>query len=227
MPVIVVANPKGGVGKSTLATNLAGWFARQGHATMLGDTDRQQSSRALAPAASRGVPADQRLGPTRWRRHRASAEGYDACRARLAGRPARQAPRRADEDRRQVARAAAAEPVRHPGDARLHRRAAAPSPRRQAADRHRRHACARSHDLQRAAERLPRDAAGAGDRLAARHAELRAPCRARPDAVGHCAEPGRARPRQWEPLVSSKLDRHARVQRDARRDDSDGAEAAA
>ena len=45
MPVYVVANPKGGVGKSTLATNLAGWFARQGHATMLGDTDRQQSSR--------------------------------------------------------------------------------------------------------------------------------------------------------------------------------------
>jgi chromosome partitioning protein len=45
MPVIAVANPKGGVGKSTLATNIAGWLARQGHAVMLGDLDRQQSSR--------------------------------------------------------------------------------------------------------------------------------------------------------------------------------------
>jgi len=52
MPVIVVANPKGGVGKSTVATNLAGWLASQGHAVMLGDLDRQQSSRqwlALRP----------------------------------------------------------------------------------------------------------------------------------------------------------------------------------
>lgn len=45
MPVIVVANPKGGVGKSTLATNIAGYFASQGHPTLLGDIDRQQSSR--------------------------------------------------------------------------------------------------------------------------------------------------------------------------------------
>ena len=45
MPVIVVANPKGGVGKSTLATNVAGALARAGHAVMLGDVDRQQSSR--------------------------------------------------------------------------------------------------------------------------------------------------------------------------------------
>ena len=52
MPVIVVANPKGGVGKSTVATNVAGWLARQGHAVMLGDLDRQQSTRqwlALRP----------------------------------------------------------------------------------------------------------------------------------------------------------------------------------
>ena len=46
MRTFLVANPKGGVGKSTLATNLAGWFARRGHCTMLGDIDRQQSSRA-------------------------------------------------------------------------------------------------------------------------------------------------------------------------------------
>jgi chromosome partitioning protein len=54
MPVIAVANPKGGVGKSTLATNLAGAFARGGQAVMLGDVDRQQSARqwlGLRPAA--------------------------------------------------------------------------------------------------------------------------------------------------------------------------------
>ena len=52
MPVIVVANPKGGVGKSTLATNVAGCLAAAGHAVMLGDVDRQQSARqwlALRP----------------------------------------------------------------------------------------------------------------------------------------------------------------------------------
>ena len=37
MPVILVANPKGGVGKSTLATHIAGYFASRGHAVMLGD----------------------------------------------------------------------------------------------------------------------------------------------------------------------------------------------
>jgi chromosome partitioning protein len=58
MPVVVVANPKGGVGKSTLATNIAGYFARQGHAVMLGDADRQQSSRlwlGLRPDAARPI----------------------------------------------------------------------------------------------------------------------------------------------------------------------------
>ena len=55
MPVIVIANPKGGVGKSTLATQVAGCLAAAGHAVMLGDVDRQQSARqwlALRPAAA-------------------------------------------------------------------------------------------------------------------------------------------------------------------------------
>jgi chromosome partitioning protein len=46
MPVILIANPKGGVGKSTVATNLAGYFAARGHRTLLGDLDRQQSALA-------------------------------------------------------------------------------------------------------------------------------------------------------------------------------------
>jgi chromosome partitioning protein len=53
MPVIVVANPKGGVGKTTLSTNVAGYYASRGQAVMLGDVDRQQSARtwlALRPA---------------------------------------------------------------------------------------------------------------------------------------------------------------------------------
>jgi len=43
MPVVLIANPKGGVGKSTVAANLAGFFARSGRRTMLGDLDAQQS----------------------------------------------------------------------------------------------------------------------------------------------------------------------------------------
>jgi chromosome partitioning protein len=43
MSVILVANSKGGVGKSTVASNLAGFYAGQGECTMLGDLDRQQS----------------------------------------------------------------------------------------------------------------------------------------------------------------------------------------
>ena len=42
MPVIVVANPKGGVGKSTLSTNLAGCLAAQGKAVMLGDRSEER-----------------------------------------------------------------------------------------------------------------------------------------------------------------------------------------
>ena len=56
MPVIVVANPKGGVGKTTLCTNLAGYFAARGHAVMLGDVDRQQSARTWLGLRPAGLP---------------------------------------------------------------------------------------------------------------------------------------------------------------------------
>ncbi len=45
MPVIVVINRKGGSGKSTLATHLAAYAANQRMSVMLGDLDKQQSSR--------------------------------------------------------------------------------------------------------------------------------------------------------------------------------------
>jgi chromosome partitioning protein len=44
MRTILVANPKGGSGKTTLSTNLAGYFASCGKRVMLADLDRQQSS---------------------------------------------------------------------------------------------------------------------------------------------------------------------------------------
>jgi chromosome partitioning protein len=56
MPVIVVANPKGGVGKTTLSTNLAGYLASRGQAVMLGDVDRQQSSRTWLGLRPQGLP---------------------------------------------------------------------------------------------------------------------------------------------------------------------------
>ncbi len=56
MPVIVVANPKGGVGKTTLSTNLAGYLASRGRSVMLGDVDRQQSSKTWLGLRPSGLP---------------------------------------------------------------------------------------------------------------------------------------------------------------------------
>jgi len=77
MPVVVVANPKGGVGKSTLSTQIAGYFAAQGHAVMLGDADRQQSSKLwldLRPTSARPIrswefDADQIAKPPKGTTH--------------------------------------------------------------------------------------------------------------------------------------------------------------
>lgn len=56
MPVIAVVNRKGGSGKSTLATHLAAWLARQGVAVMLGDVDRQQSTKTWLKRRSPALP---------------------------------------------------------------------------------------------------------------------------------------------------------------------------
>ncbi|MCB5189168.1 ParA family protein [Methylobacillus arboreus] len=44
MSTILIANPKGGSGKTTLATNLAGYFASRGRHVVLSDMDRQRSA---------------------------------------------------------------------------------------------------------------------------------------------------------------------------------------
>ena len=58
MTVVMIANPKGGVGKTTLATNVAGFFSSRGRNVMLGDADRQGSSQlwlGLRPPAARPI----------------------------------------------------------------------------------------------------------------------------------------------------------------------------
>ncbi len=71
MAVVAVTNPKGGVGKSTLSTNIAGYFARQSGGVVLGDVDRQQSARlwlqqrpeAARPIGHWNITADEAERP--------------------------------------------------------------------------------------------------------------------------------------------------------------------
>ncbi len=57
MRSILVANPKGGSGKTTLATNLAGLFAVRGFRVVLADMDRQQSSAGWLKRRPEHAPA--------------------------------------------------------------------------------------------------------------------------------------------------------------------------
>jgi chromosome partitioning protein len=53
--IIVVANSKGGVGKSTLAVHLATWLNEQGHSVVLADCDAQHSSSDWIAESAPGV----------------------------------------------------------------------------------------------------------------------------------------------------------------------------
>ncbi|HWA13708.1 MAG TPA: ParA family protein [Burkholderiales bacterium] len=61
MRAVLVANPKGGAGKTTLATNLAGALAARGEKVFLWDLDRQQSSMGWLAMRPADRPAIQRL----------------------------------------------------------------------------------------------------------------------------------------------------------------------
>lgn len=56
MKTFLVANPKGGSGKTTLATNLAGYFASRGRHVVLSDMDRQESSLGWLERRSSDLP---------------------------------------------------------------------------------------------------------------------------------------------------------------------------
>ncbi|ARU03392.1 cobyrinic acid a,c-diamide synthase [Comamonas serinivorans] len=63
MTTVLVANPKGGVGKTTLSTNIASYWASRGRQVMLGDLDKQESSAlwlSLRPATAAPIQAWRR-----------------------------------------------------------------------------------------------------------------------------------------------------------------------
>src|SRR5438477_557979 len=61
--IIVVANSKGGVGKSTLAVHLAAWLHEQGHSVTLADCDTQHSSSQWVKEAAPDVKTVQLADP--------------------------------------------------------------------------------------------------------------------------------------------------------------------
>ncbi|MDH4215289.1 MAG: ParA family protein [Gallionella sp.] len=57
MKTILIANPKGGCGKTTLSTNVAGFLASRGNRVSLLDMDRQQSAALWIETRPDGLPA--------------------------------------------------------------------------------------------------------------------------------------------------------------------------
>ncbi len=61
MKTILIANPKGGAGKTTLSTNLAGYLAQRGENVFLWDLDRQKSALQWLSTRPQSLPRIQRL----------------------------------------------------------------------------------------------------------------------------------------------------------------------
>ena len=62
MRAILVANPKGGSGKTTLATNLAGYLAKQNQRVVMLDLDQQKSSLDWLSLRSHELPSISGIG---------------------------------------------------------------------------------------------------------------------------------------------------------------------
>jgi chromosome partitioning protein len=56
MKTILIANPKGGSGKTTLSVNIAAYLANQGHRVAILDLDRQKSATAWVAARPDDLP---------------------------------------------------------------------------------------------------------------------------------------------------------------------------
>jgi len=56
MKTILIANPKGGCGKTTLSVNIAGYLANRGQTVALLDMDRQQSAALWATTRPENLP---------------------------------------------------------------------------------------------------------------------------------------------------------------------------
>lgn len=66
MKIISILNHKGGVGKSTIATNLAGYYANKGGNVLLEDFDVQQSSQNWLNFRPENAAPIKTWGVRRW-----------------------------------------------------------------------------------------------------------------------------------------------------------------
>jgi len=62
--IIVLANSKGGVGKTSISVHLATWLAEQGHSVVLADCDAQQSSGDWIAEAAPAIRVVRLADPT-------------------------------------------------------------------------------------------------------------------------------------------------------------------